>query len=74
MRKTDILLTAGARKYTVGTVILLYTILMVWLYMIAPVLLVIVGVVSAFILLAGTLERWQPREKAPSPTEKPAEN
>ncbi len=64
VRKTDSLLSGGARAYTMGTILLLYVILMVWMYMLAPVLLIVLGVIAAVILIAGTLERWQPKDTA----------
>lgn len=67
VRKTDSILSGGARAYTMGTILLLYVILMVWMYMLAPVLLLVLGIIAAVILIAGTLERWQPKDRARHP-------
>ena len=55
-------LLAGPKGYTVGTVILLYTCLMVWLYVSVPALLGVLAIIAVAVMIAGTVERWRPRQ------------
>ncbi len=58
--KNNSLRSSQIKRYAVSVVILLYVGLMIWLYVMAPVFLVIMGILAAFFVLISALDQQKP--------------